>query len=87
MKDWLLSGRFHRNRDVIFNLFWIILTAFIIGLLIGSEYNENGAGASLMKRCVAVEGKVLFFIAAFHKELRIKRESIKPRQTRSSGWG
>ena len=35
--DWLMSGRFHRNRDWILNIAWIALTALAIGLVLGAE--------------------------------------------------
>jgi hypothetical protein len=76
--DWLQSGKFIRNRDVILNIFWLVLTAFIIGLLIGSEYNENGAGASLMKRCVAVEGEVQANANHFKNVLRTREYQTAP---------
>jgi hypothetical protein len=38
MNEWLMSGRFHRNRDWYLNILWPAITALFIGFLIGSEF-------------------------------------------------
>jgi hypothetical protein len=40
MKEWLISGRFHRNRDWILNILWPALAALSLGLAIGSEFRK-----------------------------------------------
>jgi hypothetical protein len=79
--DWLQSGKFIRNRDVVLNIFWLVITAFLIGLLIGSEYNGNGAGASSMKRRVAVESEVHWTILSGEAPQRNRKDTDTKYQT------